>query len=95
MASRKINLALAERAAITAFAEATERIAELREIYFDSGYDPEGSNPILDENIEGHDMTSQDLANFATLAENLDLFLNGGTPMVFAYQEKLNAFRGM
>jgi hypothetical protein len=95
MAPRKVDFALSAREAVTALAEAAERIAELCEIYFDSGYDALGSNPIVDEDIDGHDMTAQGLANFAALAENLDLFLNNGDPIVFDYQSKINAFREM
>jgi len=95
MAPRKVDLALAERAAVTAFAEAVERVGELCEIYYDSDYDEEGIDPIVDEDVEGHNMTAQDLNNFATFAENLKLFLNAGTPMVFDYQSKINSFRGM
>ena len=95
MASRKVDFALAERAAATAFAEAIERIAELYEIYYDSGYDPGGSDSIIDGDIEGHNMAAQDLTNFATFAENLALFMSAGTPMVFDYQSKVNAFREM
>ena len=95
MASRKVDYALAARSAVTAFAEATERIGELYEIFTDSGYDTTGANPITDEDIEGHDITAQDLANFATFAENVTLFLNDGEPMSFDYASKINAFRGM
>lgn len=49
MASRKVDFALAVRKAVTALAEATERITELDEIFTDSGYDSGGSDPIVDE----------------------------------------------
>lgn len=95
MAARKVDFALAVRAAITELAEAAERIAELDEIFADSGYDAGGSNPIVDEDIVGHDITAQNLAAASIFAENLALFLNGGDPLVFDYASSINAFRNM
>ena len=95
MASRKVDFALAVRAGVTALAEAAERVAELDAMYVDSGYDSAGSNPIIDGDIEGHDITADDLGNASVFAENLDLFLNGGDPMVYGYASAINAFRGM
>ena len=95
MASRKVDFALAVRKAVTALAEAAERIQELDDIYGDSGYDSGGSDPITDEDIAGHDITASDLANASTLAANLALFLNDGSPMQFDYASRINAFRGM
>jgi len=95
MAPRKIDFALAARAAVTALAEAVERIAELDEIYTDSGYDSGGDDPILDDDIAGHDITAADLTNFAAFATNLALFMNAGDPAVVDYQSHINAFRNM
>jgi len=95
MASRKVDYALAVREAVTALAEAAERIAELDTIFTDSGYDPGGANPILGEDIDGHDITVADLTNASTFATNLSLFLNKGDPMIFDYASAINAFRGM
>lgn len=95
MALRKEDFALATRAAVTALAEAAERIAELDVIYSDSGYDSGGANPITDEDLTGHDMVAQDLANASTFATNLALFLDDGDPMVFNYASAINKFRNM
>ena len=76
-------------------AEAAERIAELDEIYEDSGYDSGGSNPITDDDLISHDITAQDLTNVSTFATNLALFLSNGDPLVFDYASAINAFRGM
>lgn len=95
MVSRKEDFALAVRTAVTALAEAAERIAELDAIYMDSGYDSGGTNPITDEDLTGHDMTAQDLANASTFATNLALFLSDGDPMVFDYASAINKFRDM
>lgn len=95
MASRKVDFALATRDAVTAFAEAVERVGELHEIFTDSGYDSTGTDPIIDEQIAGHDITAQDLANFAAFAANVALFLNNGDPAQVDYASKINAFRGM
>ena len=95
MAPRKIDFSLAVRAAVTALAEAAERIAELDAIYVDSGYDGGGTNPIVDNDLVGHDIVAQDLANASTFAENLALFLNNGGPMVFDYASAIGRFRDM
>ena len=95
MASRKVDFALAVRAGVTALAEAAERIAELDAMYGASEYDELGSNSIVDGDIEGHDITAQNLVNASTFAFNLALFLGGGDPMEFDYISAINAFRGM
>ena len=95
MAPRKVDFSLAVRAAVTALAEAAERIAELDAIYVDSGYDGGGTNPIVGGDLTGHDITAQDLANASTFAKNLALFLNNGDPMVFDYASAIGSFRNM
>ena len=62
MAPRKVDFALAARAAVTQFAESVERIAEIDAIFTDSGYDSGGSNPIVDDDLTGHDMTAAQIA---------------------------------
>ena len=95
--SRKINYAFAVLTAVTAFAEAVERIGELDEIYTDSGYESGGSNAITDEDLGsgGYDITAADLSNFATFATNVALFMNAGDPAVVDYQSHINKFRNM
>ena len=95
MASRKVNFALAARAAVTALAEAAERIAELDDIFQDSNYYSGASNEIVNADLEGHDITAQDLNNVSMFATNLAEFLNYGTPLQFDYLAAINAFRGM
>lgn len=95
MASRRVDYALAARAAATAFVRAVERIVELNEIYVDSGYDSGGANPITDSDLEGHDMTAQDLTSVSVFADNITLFLNDDTPLKFDYQSAINKFRDM
>ena len=94
MATRKVDFANAARAAVTAFAEAVERVGELDEIYTDSGYDSGGSDEILDEHCPG-DITAADLTNFAAFATNVALFMNAGDPAVVDYQSHINKFRNM
>ena len=95
MAPRKVDYALAARAAVTAIAEAVERVGELHEIFTDSGYNSGGSDPIEDADLAGHNMTAQDMANFATFATNLALFMNNGDPAQVDYQSHINKFRNM
>lgn len=95
MAPRKIDFALATRAAITAFAEAVERIGELDSIFVNSEYESDGANEIIAGDLMGHDITVGDLANAHTFAVQLALFLNDGTPMQVDYASKINAFRNM
>lgn len=95
MAPRKANYALAVRDAVTALAEAAERIAELDAIYKDSGYDSGGADPIIDDDLIGHDITAADLANASIFATNLALFLNDGDPLVFDYASAIGSFRSM
>lgn len=93
MAPRKVNYALAVRDAVTALAEAAERIAVLNSTFGDSGYDSGGSNPIIDDDLIGHDITAQDLAKASVFAVNLALFLNNGDPQIQDYSSEINAFR--
>lgn len=88
MAPRKIDFALAERAVITQFAEAVERIAELDQIFTDSGYDVGGGDPIVDGDLIGHDMTAADLSAVHAFAGLLDTFY---APLAAA----INKFRDM
>lgn len=81
MAPRKVDYALAERAVITQFAEAAERIVELDAIYTDSGYDSGGSDPIVDGDLTGHDITAAQLTAVHTFAGQLDAFI---TPTIAA-----------
>ena len=93
MASRKVQTALAMRDAIGQFADAVERINELDEVFVDSGYDAGGSDPIVDSDVAAHDITAQDLANFSTFRDQLDLFLNSGEPLQVDYWAKIRAFQ--
>ena len=88
MAPRKVDYVLAARAAITQFAEAAERIAELDAIFTDSGYESGGSDPIVDGDLTGHDMTAAQLTAVHTFAGQLDTFY---APKAAA----INAFRDM
>ena len=89
MAPRKVDWALAARAVITQFAEAVERIAEIDAIYTDSGYDAGGENPIVDADLEGHDITAAQLAEAHWFATQLDAFL---IPIITT---AINGFRNM
>ena len=95
MTPRKVDFALSVRTAITAFAEAVERIAELDEIYDDSGYDSGGSDPITDSDLTGHDITAANLGAASVFAAQLALFLNNGSPAQADYASAINSFRSM
>lgn len=89
MAPRKVDWALASRAAITALAESVERIGELDAIGTDSGYDSGGTDPITDADLEGHDITAAQLAAVHSFAGQLDAFI---TPTIAA---AINRFRNV
>ena len=98
MAPRKVDFALAARAAITAVAEAAERVAELDAIYNASGFQPAsegGANPITDTDLDGHNMTAANLADVSMFAVNLAKFMNNDRPLQCDYATAINAFRGM
>lgn len=95
MAPRKVDFAIAARAAITAFAEAVERIGEVDSIFKASGYNSSGSNPIMDDDLSGHDITAANLGAVSIFAENVVLFLNNGSPMRFDYASAIDKFRNM
>ena len=98
MAPRKVGFALAARTAITAVAEAAERVAELDAIYKASGFQPAsegGTNPITDVDLDGHNMTAANLVDVSTFATNLDKFMNNDVPLQFDYTTAINAFRSM
>lgn len=95
MAARKVDFALAVRHKITQLDDLVTALNELDDIYKSSGYDTSGSNPITLEDLEGHDIKPQDLANVSTFIMNINLFLTGGDPLEFDYASKINAFREM
>ena len=95
MASRKITISLAIRSAITNLDNLVTKLNELDDIFINSGYDSGGTNPIVDENIEGHDMVAADLAAAHTFVTQLNLFLNDGSPIQFDYTSAIDKFRNM
>lgn len=95
MAPRKIDFAITTRDAITAFAKAVNCIAELEGIYNDSGYFVGGASEVVSGDLEGHDITVQDLINVSTFATNLNKFLNNAVPAKVDYMSAINKFRNM
>jgi hypothetical protein len=95
MAPRKVDFALTARHKITQFDQLVADLNELDDIYKASGYDTGGSDPITLEDLEGHDITPQDLANVSIFTANVNLFLTGGDPLEFDYASKINTFREM
>lgn len=93
--TRKLNFALTIRGKITQLDRLVADLNKLDEIYKDSGYRLEGINPIIEADLVGHDITPQDLANVSVFIENVNLFLNGGDPLVFDYSSKINMLRNM
>lgn len=95
MASRKVTISLAIRSAITSLDNLVTELNELDDMFINSGYDSEGTNPIVDEDIEGHDMVAADLAAVHTFVEQINLFLNDGEPIQFDYASAIDKFRNM
>ena len=95
MASRKVTISLAIRSAITSLDNLVTKLNELDNVFIKSEYDLGGTDPIVDEDIEGHDMTAADLAAAHTFTTQLNLFLNDGTPLQFDYASAIDHFRDM
>lgn len=96
MASRKIDFSLAVRATATTLAQVLDQIDALAGIYVASGYQANGSDPITNEDLIGHDISVEQLAEFAVLAVNLKKFVsNDNTAMVADYESQLDAFRNI
>lgn len=95
MASRKVTISLAIRSAITSLDNLVTKLNELDDIFINSGYDLGGTDPILNEDIEGHDMSAADLAAVHTFVTQLNLFLNDGEPIQFDFASAIDRFRDM
>lgn len=95
MASRKVTISLAIRNAVTSLDNLVIELNELDDIFINSGYDSSGTNPIVDEDIEGHDMIAADLAAVHTFVEQINLFLHNGVPTQFDYASAIDRFRDM
>ena len=95
MAPRKVDFALTLRRKVTQLDELVTALNELENIFKNSGYDASSSDPITAADLEGHDMTPQDLASVSTFTANINLFLTGGDPLEFDYASKIDAFREM
>lgn len=93
--SRKRDFAEAARRLITSFDALAGCLKELDDIYHNSGYEPTGSDPITNTELDGLDMTTQDLSNVSVFVANLQSFLHGNDPLVFDYSAKIDAFRTM
>ena len=93
--ARKHDFGERVRAKVTEFDTLVTQLQELSDIFIASGYDSGGSNEIVDIDLQGLDMTAQDLANFHTFITQLQLFLNAGDPTVFDYASAIDAFRNM
>jgi len=95
MASRKVDFARKAREQATAIANAINELEELKRVYNASGYAPNGHNPIVDDDIIAHDMTAEQLVDFANFAGNFIDFVNGETPTVGNYRDILSEFRNV
>ena len=88
MAPRKVDFALAVRASITELAEVYDRLVELDGIYANSGYVAGGSNPIVDGDLTGHEITAGNLAAASNFVGQLQTFM---APFI----EALDKFRNI
>lgn len=95
MAPRKVNLALAMRQKISDFDDLVTKLNELVDIYEDSEYGMGEANEITTADVEGLDITPQNLNAVTVFVENINLFLNNGDPMVYDYAAAINKFRSM
>ncbi len=93
MASRKVDFALQVELVSTKLAEAIEQIEILRTAYFDSGFNSGGADELIDEDIQGHDITVAKIINIITLVENQTLFLDNFIPLQGDYRAFLGAIR--
>lgn len=93
--SRKVSFALSVRKQVTEFDDLIDSLNVLSDVFADSGYDSSGSDPIVDGDLNGLDMTAADLAQFSQLVTNLNLFMQNGTPAVFDYAASIKAFRSV
>ena len=95
MASRKVTFALQVKTIATQLADMMDEIDSLAAIYTASGYSSGGSNPIVDADLTGHDITVAQITQFGTLATNLLKFMNNQAPATGQYRSQLDAFRNI
>lgn len=93
MSPRKVDFALSFRAQITALAKLVKEMNELNLIYFASGYDIGGSDPIQDSDLTGHDLTAAQIVNMSTITTNLEALLSNDVPTQGDYRALINALR--
>lgn len=93
MAPRKVTFAKQCQDAATSLAIAADAAADLYSIYFDRGYNSGGADPITDADLEAHEITAAEISSFMSMAENLALFLNNGSPAQSDYDSSLNKLR--
>jgi hypothetical protein len=81
MASRKFQFAQAVINYITSVAQAADGGTDARSVFNDRGYNPGGTDPIIDSDVEGLEITAAELLEGVQFFENLGNMLNN-SPIV-------------
>jgi hypothetical protein len=77
----------------TQFINLRQEIKDLGEAYIDRGYNAEGGNPIIDEDVVSLEVTAAQIGAWTYWAALLDLFMSGQATSVHDGDATLNAIR--
>lgn len=70
-----------------------KKMEAINELYFDAGYNAEGSDPILDEDVANSLVTAAELGDFINFTTQLSALLNNGQPFQADWSMNLNKMR--
>ena len=92
MAPKKIQYMQQVQAAATQLAQALESCTSLASVYAARGYAADGANPLIADDLTGHEVTPEEIAGFVTFVAALN---NVGAlvPELLGYDVLLNNLR--
>ena len=93
MASAKFNFGSKSQSIATSLAQAVNDAADIVSVYFDRGYDSGGSDPIVDGDIAGLNITATQVGAAITLFQQLANFVDNAAVTQADYDATLNTIR--
>ena len=89
--SKKLQMALWLENLATQLSKLHSEMERASDIWDDKGYASGGTNPIVDGDITGHDITAAQLALMITLINNFDKFWTNQVPTQNTYGDTIGA----
>jgi len=93
MASAKFNFGEKSQSVGTSLAQAANEAADIVSVYFDRGYDSGGSDPIVNNDVSGLNITPAQLGLLITLFQQLANFVDNVAVAAADRDATLNAIR--